>query len=96
MRAVEGNEWQLPRFRRVFYEELVQDPVGHMTALFQWMGLDVDAALTAALGERAGEEVMRFGGTGRVGAGKWRELPQSALERVLVAAGDVLAEYGYS
>jgi len=95
VRWVERNEWQLPRFRRVFYEEMVHEPVRHMSALFEWMGLEVDSALTATLGDRAGEEVMRFGGTGRVGAGKWRELPNDALEQILVAAGDVLAEYGY-
>jgi len=95
VRWVERNEWQLARFRRVYYEELVQDPVAHMTDLFQWMGLEVDPKLAAALGERAGHEVMRFGGTGRVGAGKWRELSERALEQILGAAGDVLAEYGY-
>ncbi|MBV8981324.1 MAG: sulfotransferase [Acidimicrobiia bacterium] len=95
VRWVERNEWQLPRFRRVYYEELVRDPVGHMTALFEWMGLDVGPEVNDELGARAGEEVMRFGGTGRVGAGKWRELPENAVEQILGAAGDVLAEYGY-
>jgi Sulfotransferase family len=92
---VVAQAWRLPRFREIRYEGLVADPVATMTALFGWVGLDVDDALLARLSERAGRAVARFGQTTTLGEGKWRLLSDAELNRIYTTAGDRLAELGY-
>jgi hypothetical protein len=94
-RWVSANAWRLRRFRQIRYEQLLADPVGTMTAVFDWMSLPVDDSVLERLHERAGRAVARFGKTTPVGEGKWRLLPDADLERIYAAAGDVLAELGY-
>jgi hypothetical protein len=95
VRAVRRQSWSLPRFREIRYEDLLADPTGQMQDLFAWTGLDVDEAVAAALETRATEEVVRFGGTDPVGAGKWKSLTPSDLAVVDGIAHDLLAELGY-
>ncbi|MBV8981326.1 MAG: sulfotransferase [Acidimicrobiia bacterium] len=92
---VATHAWRLPRFREIRYEALVADPVGTMTALFEWMGLELDDAVLARLRERAQRAVARFGETTALGEGKWRLLSDADLDRIYTAAGDRLAELGY-
>lgn len=92
---VVANAWRLPRFREIRYESLVADPVGAVTALFEWVGLEVDDALLGRLRDRSGRVVARFGETGPIGEGKWRLLSDAELDRIYTVAGDRLAELGY-
>jgi LPS sulfotransferase NodH len=89
------DSWRLERVREVRYEDLVVDPVGVVSELFEWMGLDVDADVERELKERAAIEVSRFAATDPVGAGKWIDLPTEVLDEIYEVAGDLLVQLGY-
>lgn len=95
IRRVQQHQWRLRRFREVRYERLVDDPVGEMRLLFEWIGLPVDDDVIKGLEERAGEQVARYGDRSPVGSGKWRGLDPEQLAIVYEVAGDLLAELGY-
>lgn len=83
------------RFFEVRYEELHAAPVDVMTALFEDLGLDVDAQLLRSLHTTASTRVSQLGTTGEVGPGKWRLLDPRDLRRIHAVAGEELARLGY-
>jgi sulfotransferase family protein len=96
VRRVHENRWQLARFQEIRYETLLANPVGELTRLFEWMGLEVDADVEARVEEKAGREVVRFKNTDPVGKGKWRDMNPDDLAKIYEEAGDLLVQLGYA
>ncbi|MCU1448497.1 MAG: sulfotransferase, partial [Acidimicrobiales bacterium] len=95
VRSVRRQSWSLPRFREIRYEDLLADPTNQMQELFAWLGLDVDPTVADALVAKAAREVVRFGSTDPVGAGKWTSLAPEELAVIDAVGHDLLAELGY-
>jgi hypothetical protein len=95
VRFVHDQAWRLPRFCELRYEDLLVDPVGEVTGLLTWVGLDVDATVEGRIKERVGTEVSRYTSTDSVGSGKWQDLPADVLDKIYDEAGDLLLELGY-
>ena len=93
---IRRDAWKFERFRSVRYEDLFADPVGQMTDIFGWLGLEVDDEVHQALEEFAVREVSRYKTGSRVGPGKWRDLPPADIRDIQFAADDILAECGYT
>src|SRR5207253_11096142 len=93
--AIERDAPRCSRFRDVRYEDLLADPVSVTSALWSWVGLEVDDAAERALAYRAANRVSRYNSTGDVGSGKWRELSRRDLWTVYRHAGDRLVAMGY-
>lgn len=94
IRNVRREEWRLPRFREVRYEDVASDPVGQTVALFEWMGLDVNDDVVERVRVAAGRPVAKMGSQGP-GSGRWRDMDPADLAAVYEVAGDLLAELGY-
>jgi hypothetical protein len=86
---------RLHRLREVTYEQLLVDPVGETTRLFEWLGLAVNDEIVERVRGRVGRPVARMGSTGAPRPGRWREMDPDDLATVYELAGDVLAECGY-
>ena len=95
VRVVQQQRWRLARFREVRYERLTEDPVGEVSDLLAWMGLDPDDDVRRRLAHAAGREVSTAHTSEPVGVGKWRRLAPEDLAAVYDEAGDLLAELGY-
>jgi hypothetical protein len=95
VRQVHRHRWLLDRYQELRYEDLVADPVGETTALLEWMGLPVDAAVSTGIKERVTHEVARYGATDTIGPGKWTQMTPADLKRIHQVAGDLLSELGY-
>jgi hypothetical protein len=91
---VRREQWRLPRFRELKYEELARDPVGQTLALFEWMGLDVTDEVLERVRAAADRPVAKMGSTGP-GSGRWRDMDPDDLAVVYEIAGELLAELGY-
>ncbi|MEY2471903.1 MAG: hypothetical protein QOK28_1232 [Actinomycetota bacterium] len=85
----------LPHARDMRYESMLDDPVGAISDVFEWLGLPVDDTITAEVRRRAEERVSQYNTTGDVGPGKWRTLSRRQLRVVYRHAGDRLEELGY-
>jgi hypothetical protein len=94
-RDVQMHSWRLGRLRHVRYEELLRDPLDHITSLLEWMDLRVDRAVVDAIEESSTTEVMRFGSSEAISAGKWRSMDPADLAIVEIVQHDLLAELGY-
>lgn len=87
----------LARYRDVRYEDLLADPVHHVSELLRWVGLDVDDEVRAELVARAGVRVSAHAGTERpVGSGTWAALPARDLATVYAESGALLVSEGYA
>jgi len=95
LREMHMHSWRLQRLRDVRYEDLLRDPVGHITSLFEWMGLDVDESVIDSVERSSKKQVMRFGSKEEIGAGKWRSLDPAIMGPIEIAQHDLLAELGY-
>jgi LPS sulfotransferase NodH len=93
--AVEQQAGALRAFRQVRYEGLLEDPLGGVSELFEWLGLPVDADVRARVRAEAGRRVSKFDTSGPVGSGKWRSLRAGDLADVYLVAGDRLVQHGY-
>jgi LPS sulfotransferase NodH len=95
--TVHADAAAVPRFREVRYEALVADPVGVMTELAEWVGLDVDDGWRDALAAVAAQRVSTHAGTATAtGAGSWRALGRRDLAVVYDRAGRELVAEGYA
>jgi hypothetical protein len=92
---VRRDSWLLSRYRMVRYEDLVADPIGGMTDLYDWMGLPVDDDVIEGIAELADREVSRYE-TGPVGPGKWRRMPSADIRDIEQSVGYLLGELGYT
>lgn len=92
---VRGGAADLPRFREIRYEDLLADPAGVVTGLWDWLGIESDDASVAELDIRVGERVTPLEPTGDIGAGKWQSLDRKQRREITSIAGGLLAELGY-
>ncbi len=93
--AVRRAAPSLRRFRRVRYEDLLEDPQGQLERLWRWIGLDVTDDARAAATHRLEQRVTPLPASGEIGAGKWRSLSPSSRAAVTIATADLLRELGY-
>ena len=105
VRAARRGAPSATRYREVRYESLYADPVGHMRALFAWVGLGDDeagpldhaGAVGAAVLARSARRVSTHAGTSStVGPGSWEALAPRALAGVYRRAGSLLVAEGYA
>jgi hypothetical protein len=93
--AVRSAAPELPRFRQVRYEDLLEDPQRVVADLWTWVGLGVTTRARAAVSHRQEERVTPLPASGEIGTGKWRSLSASSRAAVTIATGDLLRELGY-
>jgi hypothetical protein len=77
------------------YEDLLEEPVGRVAELLEWLGLAADDEVRERIARRASERVSQYNTTGDVGTGKWRALPARTRRAVYHHAGDRLLSMGY-
>jgi hypothetical protein len=93
--AAESAAPSLERYRVVRYEELLADPLTHVTDLYGWLGLPGGSGLVEAA---LVEAEVRFNVSpgAAVAAEKWREsFTDADLETFMTVAGEVLQRLGY-
>lgn len=87
----------LPRFREVRYEHLYTDPVGVVTDLLTWIGLDVDDGVKQSLSVAAGRRVSTHAGSSHpLGQLRGHGLTRRDLAVVHAVAGRALVALGYA
>lgn len=91
-----GGSAELPKFREVRYEDLLADPSGGVTALWEWIGLTALADAEAALQERVTQRITPLEPVGDIGTGKWQTLDRKQRRELETIAGPLLAELGYT
>jgi hypothetical protein len=84
------------RYHEVRYEDLVADPVPHLTAVLDHIGLPHDPAFVEAAVAFGRAPINVRPSDARTGARKWGELGPDAERAVAVVAGDLLVELGYA
>ena len=83
------------RYFEIRYEDLLRDPRGNITELYEFLDLELDDGILARALAEARTERNTDPGT-PVGTEKWRDLlTQEQQATVMAIAGDALAEYGY-
>jgi hypothetical protein len=87
--------WRLKRLLEVRYENLLADPMGEVTRIFEWLGLPATDEVLAQVQPRSGKQVAKLGSTGPPKSGKWRDLDPADLATIYELGGDLLAELGY-
>jgi hypothetical protein len=96
VRAARTDGPTLSRYREVRYEDLLADPAGQASGLFEWLGLGVDDDVLKAVLDEAGVSYNTDPASPSIGTGKWRtSLSPADLVAVDAVAGDLLAELGY-
>lgn len=83
------------RYHEVRYEDLVADPVRHLAAVLDVVGLPHDPAFLEAAVAFGHAPINVRPSDARTGARKWGNLDPDAARAVAAAAGDVLVELGY-
>ena len=96
VRAVRAAAPGLTHFTEVRYESVLADPVGEITRLVKWLGLEDDDDFRRTAQQRAGERVSPLPSQGPVGSGKWQSMSDGDRRAVEDAAGGLLAELGYA
>jgi hypothetical protein len=90
---------QLRDFDRVItvrYEDLHDDPIKEILAVYDRLGLDRYTGLVREIGRRCGQPVARFTQESSVGSGKWRrDVSRRRLALMYAGAGEQLHRYGY-
>jgi hypothetical protein len=87
----------LARFRELRYEDAVADPVGAVTALWSWVGLEATPGAETELRARIAPRVSRHAGVAHaVGAASWTSLSSAELAGVYAEAGPRLVGDGYA
>ena len=86
---------RLAHYREVRYEDVVADPVGEVTALLEWLGLEVDDDVRHAVGAASSVRVSQYNTSGPVGPGKWTRLSARDLATIYEIAGPRLVDRGY-
>ncbi|MFA5785659.1 MAG: sulfotransferase [Actinomycetota bacterium] len=87
---------RLPHYREVRYEEMLADPRPHISALFDWLGLDSTPAIIDRAVVEAAVPYNVDPASPKPGSGKWRgALSESDLTTVEQVAGRTLADLGY-
>jgi len=84
------------RYHEVRYEDLVAEPVPHLTAVLDHIGLPHDPAFVEAAVAFGRAPINVRPSDARTGARKWGELGVDAERAVAWAAGDLLVELGYA
>jgi hypothetical protein len=86
-----------PRYREVFYEQLLQEPRRHVGELFRWLDLDLENETWAQILSEAASEFNVDPGSPGIRLDKWRdELPIADLRTFERLAGDQLEACGYA
>jgi LPS sulfotransferase NodH len=83
------------RYHEVRYEELVADPVRHLTGVLDAIGLAHDEELVDAAVAFGKAPINVAPSDARTGTRKWGDLQPDAARAVALAAGDLLVELGY-
>jgi hypothetical protein len=95
--GVRAQAPEVPRYREVRYEQLLADPVGEVTSLLAWAGLDTTAGTLTELERRVGTRVSKHAGTASaLGSRTWEALPPRDLAAVYAECGPLLVREGYA
>lgn len=77
------------------YELLLADPIGVTSDVLTWLGHPPDDEARAELRARVDERVSQYNTTGKVGSGKWQDLPPATVRMIYRRAGERLVSMGY-
>jgi hypothetical protein len=93
--AVRDASPSLPRLTEIRYEELLADPRTVIEGVWRKIGVPVPAVSYDVLTKRVDERVTPLPASGKIGAGKWRTLPDADRELVEGITAGLLTQLGY-
>jgi hypothetical protein len=87
---------QIDRVINIRYEDLHDDPLREICAIYARLGLDQYPGLAREIRNRCAEPVALYTREGSVGSGKWRrDVSRWRLASMYAGASDQLVKYGY-